>query len=212
MTRIPVVPTLLVSLAVATMIGLGIWQLERKGEKEALLAIYAQNASKPPIAFPPLGPVAKENLFRKSSANCLRLIDWQVAAGRDISGATGQRYVAHCATGAEGPGLIAALGVADRPDMKLVWKGGPLTGTITEEPDRRSIIERAFGKAVPLRPMLVVDKPPVPELRAAAQPSPDQIPNNHLFYAIQWFIFAAAAAVIYILALRRRAVDRTAAD
>lgn len=212
MIRVPVVPTIIVMLAVASMIGLGIWQIERKGEKEALLAIYATNASKPAIAYPPLGPVAKEDLFRKSSANCLRVIDWQVAAGRDISGATGQRYIVHCATGAEGPGLIAALGVADRPDMKLDWKGGVLTGTITEEPDRRSIIARAFGKAMVLRPMLVVDKPPVPQLRAAAQPSPDQIPNNHLVYAIQWFLFAAAATLIYIFALRRRAIDRAAAD
>jgi surfeit locus 1 family protein len=30
------------------------------------------------------------------------------------------------------------------------------------------------------------------------------VPNNHLLYAIQWFFFALAAAVIYVLALRRR--------
>jgi len=35
-------------------------------------------------------------------------------------------------------------------------------------------------------------------------PSPQQIPNNHLLYAIQWFIFATAAAIIYVLALRKR--------
>jgi cytochrome oxidase assembly protein ShyY1 len=35
-------------------------------------------------------------------------------------------------------------------------------------------------------------------------PSPDSIPNNHLSYAIQWFLFAAAAALIYVLALRLR--------
>lgn len=204
MKRLPIIPTLLVTLAVATMIGLGIWQIQRKGEKEGLLALYAANAQKPAVAFPPMGPVASENLFRKSSANCLRVIGWQVSAGRDASGETGQRYIAECATGAEGPGLIAAIGVGDRPDLKIDWAGGPLTGTITEEPDRRSLIEHVFGKAPPLRPMLVIDTPPVPQLRAAAPPSPDQIPNNHLFYAIQWFIFAAAAAVIYILALRRR--------
>jgi surfeit locus 1 family protein len=41
-------------------------------------------------------------------------------------------------------------------------------------------------------------------LEILAEPSPRQIPNNHLLYAIQWFIFAAAATIIYILAVRKR--------
>ena len=36
----PVIPTILVLAAVATMIALGIWQLQRKGEKEALIALF----------------------------------------------------------------------------------------------------------------------------------------------------------------------------
>jgi surfeit locus 1 family protein len=35
-------------------------------------------------------------------------------------------------------------------------------------------------------------------------PSLDEIPNNHRFYAIQWFLFAGIALAIYILALRKR--------
>lgn len=45
----------------------------------------------------------------------------------------------------------------------------------------------------------------VEDLQMLAEPSPEQIPNNHLLYAIQWFIFAAAAAIIYVLAVRKRA-------
>ena len=41
-------------------------------------------------------------------------------------------------------------------------------------------------------------------LEASAPPSPDTIPNNHLSYAIQWFLFAGIAVVIYVLALRGR--------
>jgi surfeit locus 1 family protein len=33
------------------------------------------------------------------------------------------------------------------------------------------------------------------------------IPNNSFAYAIQWFLFAATALVIYALALRRRRAD-----
>jgi len=43
-----------------------------------------------------------------------------------------------------------------------------------------------------------------PGLEPSALPSTAQIPNNHRFYAIQWFAFAAIALVIYILALRKR--------
>ena len=42
MTRkVPFVPTVVVLLAVAIMVALGIWQLGRADEKEALLARYA---------------------------------------------------------------------------------------------------------------------------------------------------------------------------
>ena len=37
-----------------------------------------------------------------------------------------------------------------------------------------------------------------------AAPDPRDVPNNHLSYAVQWFLFALTAVVIYILALRKR--------
>ena len=42
-TRWPLIPTLLVIVAVAVMIGLGAWQLQRKADKEALIALYERN-------------------------------------------------------------------------------------------------------------------------------------------------------------------------
>ncbi|MFC3307859.1 hypothetical protein ACFOGK_01280 [Blastomonas aquatica] len=41
-------------------------------------------------------------------------------------------------------------------------------------------------------------------LEAVQPPSPGDIPNNHWAYAIQWFLFAGIAAVIYGLAVARR--------
>ena len=38
--RWPVIPTIVVLCAAAAMIALGVWQLQRKGEKEALIALY----------------------------------------------------------------------------------------------------------------------------------------------------------------------------
>ena len=51
--------------------------------------------------------------------------------------------------------------------------------------------------------LLVADKP-VPGLEANPGPDLSAVPNNHLAYAVQWFLFAAVAAVIYAIALRRR--------
>tara|TARA_B100000749_G_scaffold250516_1_gene215647 strand:+ start:41 stop:217 length:177 start_codon:yes stop_codon:yes gene_type:complete len=51
--------------------------------------------------------------------------------------------------------------------------------------------------------MLIARSAP-PGLKPLAPPSVADLPNNHLAYAVQWFLFAAVAVVIYILALRRR--------
>jgi surfeit locus 1 family protein len=40
MKRWPIIPTIIVIIAVGIMIGLGVWQLQRKAEKEAMLARY----------------------------------------------------------------------------------------------------------------------------------------------------------------------------
>lgn len=50
---------------------------------------------------------------------------------------------------------------------------------------------------------LIAD-PPVAGLAASALPDPKSIPNNHWSYAIQWFLFAGVALVIYAIALRKR--------
>ena len=39
-------------------------------------------------------------------------------------------------------------------------------------------------------------------LEPTARPELSSVPNNHLAYAVQWFLFATVAAIIYVLALR----------
>ncbi|RJG54800.1 SURF1 family protein [Sphingobium terrigena] len=201
--RIPVIPTIIVVAAVLVMIGLGIWQFQRRAEKAQALQLAASNPARPPVAFPQLPPVSPEILFRPSSVQCLRVVGWQVEAGRAADGSTGYRHIAQCATGAEGPGALIALGVTERPDAKIAWTGGQVAGWISEEPDHRALLTRIGGKAMPLRPMLIARTAPA-GLKPSAPPSAADVPNNHLAYAVQWFFFAIVAAIIYILALRRR--------
>jgi surfeit locus 1 family protein len=203
MKRLPIIPTILVLLAVGAMIALGVWQLQRRGEKEALIARYSANRDLPPMAYPETAPVGDEAMFRKARVTCLRVAGWRVTGGSTPSGKGGYRHIAECVTGAEGPGALIDMGVAADPALKPDWRGGPVDGLITTEPNQTSLLARMLGKATPLRPMLVADIP-AKGLAASAPPSVDGISNNHLAYAVQWFLFAAIALVIYAIALRRR--------
>lgn len=187
--KLPIIPTILVALAVVTMIGLGLWQLERRQQKEALLASYAAAAGKPPIGWPAIPPKEPLPLFRAATGNCLSVVGFRTAPGQNVQGEPGFLVIADCRTGAEGPGLSVELGWSKNPNAGRDYRGGLVSGVVA--PDSRSR-------------MRLVAATPGPGLQASAPPSPDTIPNNHLSYAIQWFLFALIAVVIYVLALRWR--------
>jgi surfeit locus 1 family protein len=190
MTRkLPLISTIVVGLAVAVMIGLGIWQLQRRAEKEALLATYHAAAGKPPIGWPAVPPKEPLPLFRHATGNCLQVAGFRTAAGQNQKGEPGYLIIADCRTGAEGPGLAVELGWSKNPNAGQAYRGGLVSGVIA--PDK-------------LSRMRLVAAAPGPGLMASAPPSPDIISNNHLSYAIQWFLFAGIAMTIYWLALRQR--------
>ncbi|MBY0520137.1 MAG: SURF1 family protein [Sphingomonas sp.] len=202
MNRLPLIPTIIVSLAVAAMVALGIWQLQRADEKAVVLKTLAANQARPPIAFPSI-PIGDHLLFRKASAFCLSVTGWTTQSGRDAQGNSGWRKIAHCRTGAEGPGFQVQLGIGSDPNANPAWKGGKVSGFIGYAPNANPLIVSMLGGGGPRTLMLIADSPPS-GLRANAGPDLSAVPNNHLAYAVQWFIFAALALIIYAVALRRR--------
>lgn len=186
--RVPIVPTLLVALAVAAMLALGMWQLRRMHWKQALLAEYAAAAHRPPVGFPNL-PNDQRLLFRRSRTFCLQPTAWRASAGRDRAQRPGYRHVADCRTGAEGPGVAIDMGWSRSPDAPSGWRGGAVTGIIGPDSDAR---------------VLLVSDTAAPGLTPSAPPDIAEVPNNHLAYAVQWFAFAAIAAGIYAILLWRR--------
>ncbi|WP_425228047.1 SURF1 family cytochrome oxidase biogenesis protein [Sphingomonas sp.] len=195
MRRVPVVPTLVVALAVALMIALGLWQLLiRLPAKEAQLAQLAANPSRSPVAFP-LHPDDRL-LFRRVSAVCVPPVAIRLVGG----GAAGFRAVARCGGV---PAVTVALGTTRDPMQRVGWPGGAVSGYLGHAPDARPLIA-ALWDHTPRQLMIVAETPPSGLARNAA-PDLDSVPNNHLAYAVQWFFFAAIAIVIYALALRRRA-------
>lgn len=187
--RLPLVPTLLVGAAIALMIGLGLWQLQRLHWKQQLLADYARASGKPLMAWPAIVDPENPSLFRRAGAMCVEVVGWRSTSGRNLRGEPGWVHIANCRTGgAEGPGMQAVMGWSARPDNPR-WTGGRISGIIA--PDTQHVIR------------LVADTP-APGLVAAQPPALSDIPNNHLAYAVQWFLFAAVALIVYILALRGR--------
>ena len=200
--RFPPIPTLIVAAAVAIMIGLGIWQLGRAGEKDALKARYLENSRLPEMALPAVAAPDERLLYRRASAFCLEATAWRLAGGRSASGRAGTRYLAECRTGAEGPGFVADMGVSPDPRATPAWRGGEVRGILVTEPRASSLFQRLRGQSSPPRAM-IVSAQAAPGLEPSASPQPPAS-NNSWFYAFQWFFFAAAAALIYVLALRRR--------
>jgi cytochrome oxidase assembly protein ShyY1 len=200
---IPVVPTIIVLLAALLMVRLGFWQLHRLHEKEALLARYSANRAKPPLPLAALFPVTDDALYRQTSANCLGVTGWRTEAGRDAAGNPGWRHVAACRTGAEGPGVLVDMGISADP-APPAWKGGPIRGRLTWAPSSQPLVARLFAAPPPQTPMIVSDTA-APGLKPTAQPNPADIPNNHFSYAVQWFLFAGVALIIYGAALWQRA-------
>jgi len=184
MKRIPVLPTLIVLAAVGYMIHLGFWQLERLTQKEAMLARYeAAQASGSEVRWPDSSADTERALYHRSRLDCRAVQGQTTLSGRNSAGEAGLAHVATCRD-AEGGMRQVVLGWSRDPASQA-WAGGLVTGWIAPGP------------------RLVAD-PPQAGLAANARPDPKDIPNNHLAYAVQWFLFAGVALVIYALALRKR--------
>lgn len=188
--RLPLVPTIIVAIAILIMVALGVWQLQRAEWKEGLIARYEAAQDQPPISYPTIIPKDSDlPLFRHATAVCLQPVGRRVTAGRNRLGETGYAVIVECRTSAEGPGLAVEVGWSRNPNAQFTWNGGPVSGVIA--PDSRNKM-RLVAASAPAG------------LEAAAPPSVEQIPNNHRSYAVQWFAFAGIALLIYFLALRAR--------
>lgn len=185
--RVPIIPTIVVAIAVATMIALGIWQLDRKAEKEALLARYQQARTlSAAVEWPRTEAEAEAALFRHAQLDCQRVLELSARAGTSVEGRKGWAHIARCAIGG-GREADVAIGWSERPETPA-WQGGWVEGIVASGP--RLVVAQPTAGLVPLAP-----------------PDPADVPNNHLAYAGQWFFFALTAIVIYVLALRRRSTS-----
>lgn len=183
--RVPILSTIVVIAAALTMVGLGVWQLQRKTEKEVLIARYAAALEdRTEVPWPAPADYARD-MFRRTSIDCAKVLGIDPISGKSARGQSGWVHVARCRH--EGGEADVTIGWSQSPQPPA-WEGGRVIGRIA-----------SYGDTIRL-----VAETPQAGLQPLAAPDPGNLPNNHLAYAVQWFFFAATAIVIYVLALRRR--------
>lgn len=215
-------PLILGVLGCAILISLGVWQLHRLAWKESMLTDIQRSIEGAPVPLPAaVDPSMKYLPVTVSGTTTGQEID--VLSGTRESGG-GYQIVSALVTD-DGRRILLDRGFVDqdhkrdpRPPVRLDVVGNlhwpQEKGSATPAPnlDQNIWFARdvpAMAKALGTEPVLVV----AAEVRGDAQgvePIPvaiEGIPNNHLSYAVQWFMIAAVWAgmtVALIWRIRQR--------
>jgi surfeit locus 1 family protein len=191
--KVPLLATSIVAVAVTAMVTLGCWQLFiRWPDKLAKLHALEQAAAAAPIAYPQSGAQAENahNLvLHHVVGECASVIKITLVSGGNDKGLPGWRVLALCKQAVPDEVLMAVdLGWSDT-QKPIAWQGGKVSGVLVTNEENE--------------PELIL-APPLAGLEQSHLPHIEDVPNNHLAYAAQWFFFAGLAVVYYILALRKK--------
>jgi surfeit locus 1 family protein len=199
-------------LALAVLIGLGVWQVRRLQWKEALLTEVAAARASPPANV--MSTLKRAD--RGEEVNLTRV------AGRcpqdgpparflyDLEeGQVAWRVLGECDLGGRWSGLLldrgvleAATGLAAPPRGYAPPRQDGWTAVLRRADDR--LVYLPDGRTASLRSLspsgyflsVEAEDRPAPGIRPAALP--DRISNNHLGYALTWFGLAAALLGVYL--------------
>lgn len=202
--RLPIGATLLTLVMVPVLIALGMWQLDRREWKHALIAQLSQAEHLPPVAprefFDALAGT-KSVQFRRATVDCRpgRVSPYDLKGGTSADGEGGYLVLVACRDPARryasGPDLVVVAGWTLRPDaIKTIELDTSFDGTIIEHP---------YGTAAGRPQFMLIPKTAVAPLVPSRTPVPDDLPDSHLSYALQWFAFAVTLVVIYAIYVRR---------
>jgi surfeit locus 1 family protein len=228
----PVGLTVATAIALAILVGLGVWQLQRLKWKEGLLAHVSalQHATAQPLAAPlrALSHGADVEYTRVSVA-CPGLASAPFLEVYDLrDGEAGSRLVSVCPIVDDAYGSILvdrgflpdtdkSRPPVDAGDRKPVQIDGvlrkPERGNFMTPKNRQghwfthevAPMAKALAAPAPAPVLLYAEtssNPQLANLRPA--PLPAEIPNNHFQYALTWFGLAGALAGVYLAALVKR--------
>lgn len=215
-------PLILGVLGVAVLLWLGNWQIMRMGEKNVILAEIAAVAGADPVGVPLLPDPIGDRFLAVQARGKFEGSEIHVLASNRDTGA-GYRIISVFVT--QGRRLLV-----DRGFIPIKAKNDPRPGgaevTVVgnlhwpdeldkyiPEPDLSAAIW--FAREVPAmaanlgtEPVLIVARQPTGDNVRPFPVNIESIPNDHLNYAITWFLLAAAwfgMTVYLLLRIKRQA-------
>jgi cytochrome oxidase assembly protein ShyY1 len=203
---------LVVFVLTGLLVGLGVWQLQRREWKRALVEA-AETAPQLPMLEPADFMAAMTGRmsvqYRRAELVCRpgRVTPYDLKGGSSAGGESGYLVLVSCRPDQSlAPDIVAVAGWTRRPDAAAL----PL---VVDTMFSGLIIERPYGDAPDRPQFMLIPDTAVPPLKPSRLPSAADLPDNHLAYAGQWFGLAGALLVIYALWLRRRMrATKVAAD
>ncbi|MDZ4096251.1 MAG: SURF1 family protein [Paracoccaceae bacterium] len=217
MTRRMIAPLLFGLIGAAILIGLGVWQLQRLAWKQGMLAEIDARISAPPVALPVAPDPLADRFLPVIAAGGFTGEDLEVLASRKQTG-PGYRVIAVLQTG-DGRRVLVDRGFVAEADHRgprvvrdvqihgnLHWPAEVDSFTPPPDIDRNLWFARdvtAMAAALHTEAILIVARVPTGD---AIEPMPvdsGAIPNDHLNYAITWFLLALAWLGMTVLLLWR---------
>jgi surfeit locus 1 family protein len=228
----PIGLTVAVAIALAILVGLGVWQLQRLKWKEGLLAhIAALQSAKAVDVGPALDRLAHgaDVDFTRVTATCPGLSTAPYLELYSVrEGGAGARLISACEVASAkyrtvlvDRGFIADT-TRDRPKVDAAARAPTTVTGVLRQPDRGNVfmpknspsrwftrdaaaMARTLNAPAPAPVYLFAETSTNPELPALVPaPLPTEIPNRHLEYALTWFGLAAALLGVYAAVLLRK--------
>ncbi|MBJ6370991.1 SURF1 family protein [Sedimentitalea arenosa] len=208
----------------ATLVGLGVWQLQRLAWKEAILADIDARIGAAPVPLPAApDPVADRYLPVEVSGE-IEPGEIQVLVSIKRVG-PGLRIIAPFTT-EDGRRILLDRGFVEIPEKETERLLGPMTVTgnlhwpqetdsFTPEPD--PVSDTWFARDVPMMAASLQTEPVLLVARSRTGPGirplpvdSAAVPNDHLQYAITWFSLALiwAGMTVYFLWRGRAGAER----
>lgn len=200
--RLPLFPTLLTLVMLAVLISLGVWQLERRTWKHELITRLQAAATQPllePVDFMRAMRQEASVQYRRAELPCSPgdVLPYDLKGGSSAGGDSGYLVLVSCRTNRKPPDIVVVAGWTQRPDAAAI----PLH---VDSVFKGLIIERPYGRATARPQFMLIPDTAVAPLKVSRMPSPEDLPDNHLSYAGQWFGLAAVLATIYGIWMRKR--------
>lgn len=201
MRRLPLVPTLMTVIMAGVMVWLGVWQLQRREWKHQLIASLEAAEHLPPVTpseFYRAMIGAGSVKYRRAVVPCRpgRVSPYDVRGGESATGESGFLVLVACsAPHRSHPDLVVVAGWTPRPFEGQLDVDTEFDGTIIEHPYDKQPERPAF---------MLIPRTAVPPLVPSRIPTPADLPDSHLSYALQWFSFAVTLVAIYAIFVWRR--------